>query len=122
MVEKDYSVDGDDRAEWDLAWASMSHRRLPWPPKIDLADFIGFDLGPLVAITISEDPAELSNKVSRPSETCPVCGATIVGIERVAGTLHPTSATGFSCGVGVWVHLTCWNRCPDVGEPSPIPW
>jgi hypothetical protein len=120
--EKDYSLDGKDRAEWDQAWASMPHRRLLTPPKIDVAGSFGSGFGELVSVTISEDPPEYNNKPWRPSEICPVCGATTVGTTRLPSSLHPTFANGFSYSLGVWVHRSCFESCPDAGEPTPIPW
>jgi hypothetical protein len=120
--EKDYSLAGEDRAEWDLAWASMPHRRLLTPPKIDVAGSLGSSCCEVVSVTISQDPPEFSNKVCRPSEICPVCGGTTVETERLPANLHPTFANGFSYGFGVWVHHPCFECCPGAGKPTPIPW
>lgn len=122
MDEKDYSLDGKDRAEWDQAWASMPHRRLLAPPKIDVAGSLGSGCGELVSTTISEDPPQFSSKAWRPSENCPVCGVSTVGMQRLPASLHPTFAGGLSYGLGVWVHRSCFDGCPEAGEPSPIPW
>jgi hypothetical protein len=120
--EKDSSLDGKDRAEWDQAWASMPHRRLLALPKVDFAASFGSGFGQVVSVTISKDPPEFSNKVWRLSEDCPVCGATTAGMERLPANLHPTFANGISYGLGVWVHRSCFEGCPDAGEPAPIPW
>jgi hypothetical protein len=122
VEEKDYSLDGKDRAEWDRAWASMPHHRLLTPPKIDVADSFGSGCGEVVSVTISEDPVQFSAKAWRESEICPVCGTTTVGAQRLPATLHPTFANGLSLGIGVWVHQSCFEGCPDAGEPVPIPW
>jgi hypothetical protein len=120
--EKDYSLDGKDRAEWDRAWSAMPHRRLLNPPTIDVAGDLGSGCGKVVSVTISEDPPQFSDKPWRESETCPVCGASTAGMRRLPATLHPTFANGFNYGAGVWVHPSCFERCPDAGEPPPIPW
>jgi hypothetical protein len=123
LPEKDYSLDGKDRAEWDQAWASMPHRRLLPSPKIDVACFFGSAFGEVVvSVTISEDPPQHSDKPWRQSETCPVCGASTAGTRRLPATLHPTFANGFSYGLGVWVHQSCFESSPEAGEPAPIPW
>lgn len=39
---KDYSLDGEDRDEWDRSWRAMPHRRLASPPKCGIgADLSG---------------------------------------------------------------------------------
>ena len=119
MDGKDYSLDGKDRPEWDQAWASMPHRRLPTKPKVALASS---GCGEVVSATISEDPPQFSNKAWRQSEDCPVCGATTAGAQRLPASLHPTFADGLSCGLGVWVHRSCFECCPNADEPTPIPW
>jgi BASS family bile acid:Na+ symporter len=119
--EKDYSAGGKDRAEWDQAWGSMPHRRLLTPPKIDVVGCFSGS-GEVVSVTISGDPLEFSNMAWRPSETCPVCGASTVGTERLPASLHPTFANGLSYGLGVWVHPSCFECCPGAGAPTPIPW
>lgn len=122
MDEKDYSLDGEDRAEWDHAWASMPHRRLPTPPAIDVRGRFGPGCGEVVSVTISEDPPRFSTKAWRESENCPVCGATTAGVERLPATLYPTFESGLHLGFGVWVHRSCFERCPATGQPTPIPW
>jgi hypothetical protein len=120
--EKDYALNGKDRAEWDRAWASMPHRHLPTPPRIDVAGSLNSGFGDVVSVTISEDPPQFSAKPWRQSETCPVCGATTAGTQRLPATLHPTFANGFCYGCGVWVHQSCFECCPPAAEPTPIPW
>jgi len=53
--EKDYSLDGNDRAEWDQAWVAMPHRRLLVTPKIEVAGPFGSAFGEVVSVTISAD-------------------------------------------------------------------
>jgi len=112
----------DDRTAWDEAWASMPHRRLLAPPQVDVSSSFGRAFGELVSVTISEDPPEYSDKPWRKSETCPVCGATTAGTNRLAASLHPTFANDFSYSMGVWVHQSCFEKCPDAETPTPIPW
>lgn len=120
---KDHSVDHKGREEWDRSWRAMPHRRLSFPPKVRLrSDPTGGRYGEPVAFTISQDPPEFCDRVWRESERCPICGERTVGEERLTASLHPTWANGLSIGVGVWVHRTCFERCPNAGEPAPIPW
>jgi hypothetical protein len=120
--EKDYSLDGKDRTDWDQAWASMPHRRLRTPPAPDALGSVYSGFGEIVGATISEDPPAFSQVAFRPSETCPVCGTTTAGTERMPATLHPTFASGFSGGFGVWTHRSCFDTCPHAEEPTPVPW
>lgn len=122
MDEKDYSLDGKDRAEWDRAWASMPHRRLLTPLEMDVTASFGSGCGEVISVTISEDPPQFSAKPWRQSEMCPVCGAITVETQRLPATLHPTFANDFRYSWGVWVHRSCFERCPTVGEPTPVPW
>jgi hypothetical protein len=123
MDEKDYPLDGDDRAEWNRAWASMPHRRLLTLPRIDVAAALGLGCEAVVSLTISEDPPQFSANSWRQSDICPVCGATTVGTQRAPATLNPMFANGISyLAFGVWVHRPCFESCPAAGEPAPIPW
>jgi hypothetical protein len=116
------ATENDDRTAWDRAWASMPHRRLVEPPKIDVAGSLASGFGEVVSVTISEDPPEYSDKPGRHSEICPVCGAPTDGTKRLPASLHPTLANGFTYGLCVWVHSACFESCPDAKEPTPIPW
>jgi hypothetical protein len=116
------ATENDDRTAWDRAWASMPHRRLLAPPKVAVSDSFVASFGKIVSVTISADPAAYSEKNWRQSEVCPVCGTTTAGKDRLAASLHPTFENGFSYGLGVWVHPSCFENCPDAEEPTPIPW
>lgn len=110
-----------DRVEWDRAWSSRPHRRLDTPLRIDVTS--GLQLGRVVSVTISEDPPEFSDRVLRPFDECPVCGQTTVGKSRRASSVHPVFENGISnISIGAWVHIDCFESCPDTGEPAPIPW
>lgn len=122
MKEKDYSLGGKDRAEWERAWASMPHRRPLTPSMIHVPAACGAGCGELASATISEDPPQFSAKMWRQSDLCPVCGMTTVGSQRLPGTLHPTFSNGYDFLLGVWVHRACFESCPLVDEPAPIPW
>jgi hypothetical protein len=119
---KDYSLDDENREEWDRIWGAMPHRRLTSAPRVGTsADLVGH-LGSPASATISEDPPQFCARVWRPSECCPVCGAPTTGTERLPATLHPRWENGLSLGFGVWVHRACFETCPDAGEPTPVPW
>jgi hypothetical protein len=121
-LEASMSKQNDDRISWNKAWASMPHRRLPAPTRIALEVSLVASFGEAVSASISQDPPQYSNSNWRKSEDCPVCDATTDATKRFAATLHPTFANGFTCGVGVWVHESCFSNCPDAEEPAPIPW
>jgi hypothetical protein len=100
----------------------MPLRRLLTAPKIEILGKLGFGWNEAIAITISEDPPEFSDKNWRSSEYCPVCGASTVGAEQVPATLHLTFDNGSGLGLGVWVHRRCFEICPEAGRPTPVPW
>jgi hypothetical protein len=112
----------EDRTAWDQAWRAMPHRRLESPPRIEFNRGFLDQFGDLVSVTISLDPPEYSERAWRESESCPVCGDTTAGAERLPATLYPNFASGRSYGLGVWVHRACFENCRDTGEPAPIPW
>jgi hypothetical protein len=119
---KDYSLGGKDREEWDRSWSAMQHRHLTSPPKTGFSSDTLSRSGEFVSYTISEDPPHFSDRVGRESEYCPICGEWTAGEERLPATLHPRWASGLSVGLWVWVHRTCFESCPDTGDPAPIPW
>jgi hypothetical protein len=78
--------------------------------------------GAVVAATICQCPSQYIEKVWRESDACPICGEATAGAERLVALLFRTHASGFGHGVGVWVHRSCFETCPETGEPAPIPW
>jgi len=118
--EKDYTLDGKDRAEWDRLWSAKTQRRLPGPCMLDLPRECKSEA--LKQVTIFDDPPEAAGLVFRSSDTCPICGAPTAGCDRVAASLDLTFASGLTFGMGVWAHRLCFERCADTGIPAPIPW
>jgi hypothetical protein len=116
------SPDGGDRAESDRLWRMMPHRRLASPPKAVSRVGLLDRLGDPVSWSISQDPPQFSDGIWRESERCPICGERTSDQDRLPATLHPRWESGFTVGLGVWVHRACFERCPDKGEPAPIPW
>jgi hypothetical protein len=119
---KDYSLGGEGREEWDRDWRVMPHRRLSSPPKTGLSSNALGRFGNPISFTISQDPPQFCDRVWRESECCPICGERTSGEARLAASLHPGWASGLTVGIGVWVHRTCFESCPDTGENAPIPW
>jgi hypothetical protein len=120
---KDYPVDGEDREQWDRSWRAMPHHRLTSRPKTDLRSLDALSgWGDPVSVTISQDPPQFCDRSWRESECCPICGERTSGAGRLPANLHPVWASGRTVGIGVWVHRTCFERCPNTGEPAPIPW
>jgi hypothetical protein len=113
---------GEDRAEWDRLWRMMPHRRLPSPPKA-VSRVSPLDrLGDAVSCSISQDPPQFRDRMWRESDRCPICGERTSDQDRLPATLHPRWESGFNVGLGVWVHRACFEGCPDMAEPAPIPW
>jgi hypothetical protein len=119
-VDKDYSLDGKDRPEWDRLWSARTRRLLPGPCHLDLGNARSSQ--PLAAVSIADDPSEFAGRIYRCSEVCPVCGDLTAGRLRVAATLDVTFESGVSFGVGVWAHRACFEACHDTEIPAPIPW
>lgn len=115
--QRDWS---DDREEWDRIWGTVTQHRLPPGIQLDLGDDQAF--GRVGSVAISEDPPQFSDRVWRETAVCPVCGCSTVGMQRVAATVHLAFDSGFQLGKGVWVHRSCFESCPDTGQPAPIPW
>jgi hypothetical protein len=115
-------ISEEDREELYRVWRAMPHRRLTSPPRVAIDRQLLDHFGDPVAVTIVQDPAKYSHMARRESETCPVCGETTAGAARLPASLYPSFAGGFSFGLGVWVHRSCFENCPDAGGPTPIPW
>jgi hypothetical protein len=119
--KKGVSPGGTDRAEWDRAWRAMPYRRidtLAWVFSDEARDTA---LGGLDSVTISQCPPQFTDRHCPTSGACPVCGGSTEGTERLPAALHRTWAK-LSFGREAWVHRTCFERCPDAGEPRLIPW
>jgi hypothetical protein len=119
---KDYSLDGEDREEWDRRWRAMPNRRLPSPPLIGIPEDMIAQWRIPASVTISQAPPEFYARMYRETECCPVCGASTAGTERLPARLNPHWEELSNLGIGVWVHRTCFERCPDAGEPPGVPW
>src|SRR6516162_108298 len=109
MEEKDYSLDGKDRAEWDRLWSARTQRLLTGKCKLDVSRH--FPSEKVKSVTIADDPTEFAARVHRVSEICPVCGETTAGQVRLGASLEVTIDRGLSLGMGVWVHPACFERC-----------
>jgi hypothetical protein len=120
--DKDYSLDGKDREEWDRLWSARTQRLLPGECKLNLSDAAGGLRRKLVSVTITDEPPEFAARLWRGSEVCPVCGESTAGCNRVAANLDVIFEGGVTFGVGVWAHQVCFEKCPDTGIPSRIPW
>lgn len=103
----------------------MPHRRVGVQESIALGPLISDTLsaaGAPVSITIALDPPRFALEGWRSSEVCPLCGESTNRVQRLPATIHPVFESGLSVGIGVWVHRACFERCPDAGEPTPVPW
>jgi hypothetical protein len=112
----------DDRGQWDRAWRAMPHRRLKFPLGVGVGRELLAQFGTPVSFTIAQAPAQFADRCWRESEACPVCGGPTTAAERIPASLYPRWASGIGVGIGVWVHRTCFEGCPEAGEPAPVPW
>jgi hypothetical protein len=116
----------DERIAWDRAWRAMPHHRLLRPPSIDVSKGLAEHFGDVVVVTISLVPPEHSQlfdqRAAPQSAACAVCGEKTSKSTRLSSVLNVTFKSGFSYGLGVWVHRDCFRSCPDAGEPPPVPW
>jgi hypothetical protein len=122
-------LDDDDRREWDRAWSSMPHRRIKsWNQDV-IRIVIGqeWPIEQLVALTISADPVDFADKQLRTTTICPICGTVADSTGRLAASIHPVfdfGGLGQKSPVmfGVWAHPQCFEDCPIIEQPTPIPW
>ncbi|WP_422931759.1 hypothetical protein [Singulisphaera sp. PoT] len=114
--------DEDDREDWDRSWSAMPHRRLLSAPRIKLSADPLRGGGTLVSCTISLDPPQYSDRGYRESDRCPICGEGTKAGDRLPASLRPVWTTIANIGIGVWVHPACFEACPEIEGPAPIPW
>ncbi len=118
--------DDPDPIAWERAWRAMPHHRPLSPPSIDVGEGLNGHFGAVVGVTISLVPPEYSqlshNRLGPESETCAVCGHDTSAPTRIPAMLNTAFERGFRYGMGVWVHRSCFESCPEDGEPAPIPW
>lgn len=120
--------DALDRDDWNRRWSSMPHRRLPSVPKAALKI-----IAPLLArfracrapdsATISEVPPEFAARNDCFSDLCPVCGKTTLGKPRLSASVKfrlADSTKQLLPHFGVWIHPSCFARCPDAGTPPSL--
>ncbi len=118
--------DSDDRSKWDAAWSIQSHREIESPFRLreilSLSQFES-EYGQVISAKISEDPAEFSAQCFRKTINCPICGLETIAVERIAASVHPEFQNGMNhISFGVWVHKSCFQACPVLYGPAPIPW
>jgi hypothetical protein len=118
--------DDEERIAWDRAWRAMPHHRLVSAPGIAVADGVAEHFGDVVAVTISLVPPEysrlFSQRAAMDSEMCAVCGNATSEPMRLSAMVNVRFASGIRYGLGAWVHRSCFETCPEAGEPPPIPY
>ncbi len=117
----DFSTD-DDRAEWDRIWRNRPLRQLVNPVQIDVAPSPDHEFGELTRVDVAADPPQFADRGNRATETCPVCGVTTSPELRIAVSIYPYFASGFSYGRGAWAHEACLASCREIPGPAPVPW
>jgi hypothetical protein len=115
-------AEDEDRTEWDRVWRERPLRQLIAPVQIDFAPVADPAWGEVVRVTIAADPPQFADTALRDSEICPVCGKVAPTDVRMAATIYPHFASGFSYGLPGWVHETCLAACEEVAGPAPVPW
>jgi hypothetical protein len=112
-----------DRAEWDNAWRNLPLRRLVNRIQVDVAPTPDADWGEPTHVDVVADPPQYADRGWRPDDVCPVCGrGTSADSSRLAVTLFPYFASGFSYGRPSWAHQSCFDSCEEVAGQSPVPW
>lgn len=114
-------MDGD-RKQWDDAWRRMIHRRLLDTSLFDFSAALRLDLGDLVTVTINECPAEYADTLYIENQICPICGTDTYNGERVTISVNPVFTKNSNLAFGAKAHRTCFEKCPIIDEPIPVPW
>ena len=120
-MEVDLSTD-DERAEWDEVWRNRPLRQLVVPVQIDVAPTPSHTFGHVTHVDIAADPPQFVDSIWCKDDLCPVCGTATSVDSRIAVTIYPYFANGFSSGLGAWAHQSCFERCKEIVGPAPIPW
>jgi hypothetical protein len=115
----------DDRGEWDRLWSGRTQRQIR--PPIILGVRLDPTFGDLESVTIAQAPVEIleqlgAERLGIETPLCPICGGTTISAPRLFATLNLAFKSGIQYGQCVWVHVACFNSCPDTGVPAPIPW
>lgn len=117
-----HSCTDNERTEWDAAWRSRPLRQLVNPVQIHVVPTVNDDWGEVIGVEIAPDPPQFERLIWRETDVCPICGMGTSTGERPAATIYPYFTTGFSYGLGVWVHESCFATCEETAGPAPVPW
>ena len=112
----------DDREDWDRAWGSASHRRLPDVSKYGFGGRFKMDLGDVIAVTLTVAPVDYAESLYIEDEICPICGVATVGDDRTRISVNPGFATIPNLAFGAWAHSSCLDNCPIISDSTPILW
>lgn len=111
-----------ERVAWDETWRSRPLCQLVSPVQIDVAPILNHTFGEVTHVDIAADPPQFADSGWRRDDLCPVCGNTTPVDSRIAVTIYPYFATGFSYGLCAWAHPSCLAACKEIAGPAPIPW
>ena len=120
-METELSAD-NERAGWEEVWRNRPLRQLVSPVQIDVAPMPNHTFGNVTHVDIAADPAQFVDSIWRKDDLCPVCGKATPVDSRIAVTIYPYFASGFSYGLGAWAHQSCLAACKEIAGPAPIPW
>lgn len=120
-MEIDLSAD-NERAAWDEVWRHRPLRQLVSQVPIDVAPMPGHSFGSVTHVDMAADPPQFEDSAWRKDDLCPVCGNPTLVDSRIAVTIYPYFASGFSYGFGAWAHQSCFAACQEIAGPAPLPW
>lgn len=101
----------------------MPHRRILDITKVDFSKISGFDVGEVVTVTIAQVPNKYLEKVYIAIPVCPICREpTNDENDRIVVSVNPTFTNISNLGYGSNAHRKCFDDCPLIDEPTPVPW
>ena len=112
----------EENDSWGESWRAMSHRELKDTSKFDFARRLGLELGDVSRVSMNEVPQNAVADLYIKDDVCPVCGTETIGNDRVCVSVNPVFREFSNLSFAAWAHLECFERCPILAEPTPIPW
>ena len=116
-------MEDEDRINWDKAWSSMPNRRILDIDHFDFAKSLGLNVGRLLSVTIAEAPDAYSDQLYIATRDCPICGETTDGDgDKLVTSVNPAFTSIPNLAFGAFAHRDCFDNCPLIKGPAPIPW
>lgn len=112
-----------DRDEWERAWRSMEHRRVPDPSTLGFEKLVNSDFGIVESAAITEAPSHFVDFLYFSKEECALCSRFIEGhTQKIPASLSLDFERIKNLGICVWVHRRCFEALPVSYDPASIPW